>query len=76
MKKPKLKSDRRFITFKPGNRIHYRQDFVNHIGIPAGVQFEVVSVDQKHAVLVAPGYGDTNDYGNGGIYIYRRMNVK
>lgn len=52
----------------PPNSIQYSQDFHACRGIPSGVEFTLEERGKNYR-LVAPGYGDNNNYGNGAIYV-------
>lgn len=55
----------------PSNTINYSQDFRSHRGIPSGVKFFIEDTGAS-CRLIAPGYGDNKDYGNGAIYVDAR----
>ena len=56
----------------PENTIPYGQDFGFHIGIPAGIRFEMQRISNKLIKLIAKGYGllpPGGSYGNGALYV-------
>lgn len=52
----------------PPNTINCSYDFRFYRGIPSGVKFSVEEMGEDYR-LVAPGYGDRANYGNGAIYV-------
>lgn len=52
----------------PENNIIYSQDFHFCQSIPAGIEFSVEEGEEAYR-LVAPGYGDSADYGKGALYV-------
>lgn len=62
------------MKFRKGNRYRYGQDFSQHRGIPAGIEFSVTRFSRKDMfVLMAPGYGDlstVDSFGNGKLYVW------
>ena len=56
----------------PENTIPYGQDFGVHIGIPAGIRFEMQRVSNNLIKLITKGYGQLTpggQYGNGALYV-------
>lgn len=58
------------LRFPPSNRIRYSQDFQRKVGVPSDVDFEILSISDTGASLVAPGYGKQGNYGEGRVYVY------
>ena len=59
------------VTFKPGNKHFYSQDFSFYQGVPPNIPFEFkfLSKEKIKATLTAPNYGEEGDYGNGAIFV-------
>lgn len=55
------------LIFDNDNEIRYGQDFSRYKGIPAGEYAATKSGDRWK--LVAPGYGETGNYGNGALLV-------
>jgi hypothetical protein len=63
------------MTFRKDNQYTYMQDMSFWRGIPAGVDFDVKSVDKNKYMLTAYGYGQHGSgasYGNGAIHVFAR----
>jgi len=59
------------MRFRKGNKIGYGLDFAFYRGVPSGVDFRVDKILPNGVILlVAPGYGDHKNYGNGGVAVY------
>ena len=68
MNQPKIVEGTK-VTFKD-NQHQFFQDFRLWKGIPAGIEFTVVKEAKANSYwLVAKGYGDPEDYGNGPIAV-------
>ena len=55
------------IVFPP-NTINCSYDFRIYRGIPSGIKFTLEEMGEDYR-LIGPGYGVSNDYGNGAIYV-------
>lgn len=62
--------------FDEDNNIPYMQDMGVHKSVPSGIKFtvkeDVMFKNEDWVTLIAKGYGDKNDYGNGAISIHEK----
>jgi hypothetical protein len=56
------------LTFRPDNKVWYRQGIVYHRNVPADVRFQVVIIRRSGIWLRAPNYG-MSPYGDGVLYV-------
>lgn len=56
------------LTFRPDNKVWYRQGIVYHRNVPADVRFQVIVIRRGGIWLRAPHYG-MSPYGDGAIYV-------
>ena len=58
------------MKFQKDNKIFYYQDHGWGIGLPDNVDFEIEKANSNGIWLRGPGYGQPQNYGNGGIAVY------
>jgi len=61
------------VVFDEDNDFSWGMDFRFFRGIPSDVIFTVRSNDKESITLIAPGYGETGNYGCGAIHVSKNQ---